>query len=125
MAVTFSLPTVLARLADGQATIKATGETLGDVVAEIAGRFPRLAPRLRDEAGGPYPFVTYYLNDEDIRFRNGFATPVSPGDEITVVAAIAGGRRRLPPPPSTAQSKSWPTPRAPAARVAADAIGPG
>jgi len=91
MAVTFSLPTILARLADGQATIKATGETLGDVVAEIAGRYPRLAPRLRDEAGGPYPFVTYYLNDEDIRFRSGFATPVSSGDEITVVAAIAGG----------------------------------
>jgi len=91
MPVTFSLPTVLARLADGQATIKATGETLGDVVAEIASRYPRLAPRLRDEAGGPYPFVTYYLNDEDIRFRSGFATPVSSGDEITVVAAIAGG----------------------------------
>ncbi|MDQ3427808.1 MAG: MoaD/ThiS family protein, partial [Gemmatimonadota bacterium] len=42
-------------------------------------------------SGGPYPFVTYYLNDEDIRFRNGFATPVSEGDEVTVVAAIAGG----------------------------------
>ena len=53
MAVTFSLPTVLARLADGQATIDATGETLGEVVAEIADRFPRLAPRLRDETGGP------------------------------------------------------------------------
>jgi sulfur-carrier protein len=91
MAVTFSLPTVLARLADGQSTIHATGGTLGDVVAEIAGRFPQLAPRLRDAAGGPYPFVTYYLNDEDIRFRNGFATPVAEGDEITVVAAIAGG----------------------------------
>ncbi len=91
MAVTFSLPTVLARLADGQATIEATGDTLGDVVAEIAGRYPRLAPRLRDATGGPYPFVTYYLNDEDIRFRSGFATPVSAGDEITVVAAIAGG----------------------------------
>jgi molybdopterin synthase sulfur carrier subunit len=89
--VTFSLPTVLARLADGQNTIEATGHTLADVVAEIAGRYPRLAPRLRDETGGPYPFVTYYLNDEDIRFRNGFATVVSPGDEITVVAAIAGG----------------------------------
>jgi molybdopterin converting factor small subunit len=35
--------------------------------------------------------VTFYLNDEDIRFRNGFATPVREGDEITVVAAIAGG----------------------------------
>jgi molybdopterin synthase sulfur carrier subunit len=91
MPVTFSLPTVLARLADGHTTIASGGATLGDVVAEIAGRFPRLAPRLRDEAGGPYPFVTYYLNDEDIRFRDGFATPVAEGDEITVVAAIAGG----------------------------------
>ena len=91
MAVTFSLPTVLARLADGRATIEASGPTLGDVVAEIADRFPRLAPRLRDEQGGPYPFGTYDLNDEDIRFRSGFATPVNSGDEITVVAAIAGG----------------------------------
>ena len=91
MAVTFSLPTVLARLADGQSTIEASGTTLGDVVAQIADRFPRLAPRLRDDNGGPYPFVTYYLNDEDIRVRGGFSAPVSEGDEITVVAAIAGG----------------------------------
>lgn len=91
MAVTFSLPTVLAKLADGQSSIAANGATLGEVVTEIAGRFPRLAPRLRDASGGPYPFVTFYLNDEDIRFRQGFATPVREGDEITVVAAIAGG----------------------------------
>jgi sulfur-carrier protein len=91
MSVTFSLPTVLARLADGQSTIHAAGTTLGEVVAGIADRFPRLAPRLRDDSGGPYPFVTFYLNDEDIRFRQGFATPVREGDEITVVAAIAGG----------------------------------
>jgi sulfur-carrier protein len=91
MAVTLSLPTVLAKLADGHSNIEATGSTLGDVVADIAGRYPRLAPRLRDEQGGPYPFVTFYLNDEDIRFRSGFSTPVREGDEITVVAAIAGG----------------------------------
>jgi molybdopterin converting factor small subunit len=91
MPITFTLPTVLARLADGSTSIESSGATLGDVVAEIADRFPRLAPRLRDDAGGPYPFVTYYLNDEDIRFRSGFATPVREGDEITVVAAIAGG----------------------------------
>jgi molybdopterin converting factor small subunit len=82
---------VLARLADGHSNLECDGATLGEVVADVADRFPRLAPRLRDETGGPYPFVTYYLNDEDIRFRSGFATPVSEGDEITVVAAIAGG----------------------------------
>ena len=32
MAVTFSLPTVLAKLADGQSSIQASGSTLGDVV---------------------------------------------------------------------------------------------
>ena len=91
MSVTLSLPTILARLTDGQATLEANGATLGEVVARIAERFPRLAPRLQDEQGGPYPFVAFYLNDEDARFRGGFGAPVSDGDEITVVAAISGG----------------------------------
>jgi len=88
--VTLLLPTVLAKLADGQ-EIEAQGETVGEVIADVATRFPALAPRLRDEAGNPYPFVTFYLNDEDIRFNGGFAARVADGDEVTVVPAIAGG----------------------------------
>jgi sulfur-carrier protein len=91
MAVTFSLPTILARLADGNATLEASGTTLGQVVAGVAERFPQLGPRLQDEGGGPYPFVAFYLNDEDARFRGGFEAPVNDGDEITVIAAISGG----------------------------------
>ena len=90
MSVTLVLPTVLAKLADDQ-EIEAGGETVGDVIAQVATRFPALAPRLRDESGNPYPYVTFYLNDEDIRFTGGFQTPVSDGDELTVVPAIAGG----------------------------------
>lgn len=55
------------------------------------GRFPELAPRLRDADGRPYAFVTFYLNDEDIRFVGGFDAVVADGDEITIVPAIAGG----------------------------------
>jgi sulfur-carrier protein len=91
MAVTLSLPTILARLADGQVRLQTSGSTLGEVVAGVAERFPQLAPRLQDESGGPYPFVAFYLNDEDARFRGGFEAPVSDGDEITVIAAISGG----------------------------------
>ena len=90
MTVTLLLPTVLAKLADGQ-ELEASGATVGEVIAEVAGRFPALAPRLRDDAGNPYPFVTFYLNDEDIRFLGGFSTAVKDGDEVTVVPAIAGG----------------------------------
>jgi sulfur-carrier protein len=95
MSVTLTLPAVLARLADGRSTldteIAGGGATLADVVANVGARYPALAPRLRDESGQPYPFVTFYLNDEDIRFHGGFAAPVADGDEVTIVPAIAGG----------------------------------
>ena len=90
MPVTLHLPAVLAKLAD-QRAVEGRGETVGDVVRDVASRFPALAPRLRDEAGKPYPFVTFYLNDEDIRFHGGFDATVADGDELTVVPAIAGG----------------------------------
>jgi len=90
MSITLYLPTVLAKLADAP-VVEARGTTVGEAVAEVATRFPNLAPRLRDAHGRPYPFVTFYLNDEDIRFQGGFDAPVSDGDELTVVPAIAGG----------------------------------
>jgi sulfur-carrier protein len=90
MAVTLHLPAVLAKLAEGS-PVQAVGATVGEVVGDVAARYPSLAPRLRDASGAPYAFVTFYLNDEDIRFRGGFAAPVRDGDELTVVPAIAGG----------------------------------
>ena len=90
MPVTLHLPTVLAKLAD-DSTVEVRGATVGEAVADAAERFPRLAPRLRDEEGNPYPFVTFYLNDEDIRFNGGFGATLRDGDELTVVPAIAGG----------------------------------
>lgn len=91
MSVTLALPAVLTRLADGARCIESHGATVGDVVEEVAHRFPQLAPRLRDEQGQPYAFVTIYLNDEDIRLKGGFGAPVRDGDELVVVPAIAGG----------------------------------
>ena len=88
---TISLPSVLTPLAGGQHTIAATGTTVGEAVDDISRRFPSLAPRLRDEHGAPYPFVTIYLNDDDIRFIGGFGAPVKPTDELSVVPAVAGG----------------------------------
>ena len=90
MPVTIHLPQVLARLADDR-PIQVRGDTVGEVVADAIIQYPRLAPRLRDDAGNPYAFVIFYLNDEDIRFRGGFDAPVRDGDELTVLPAIAGG----------------------------------
>jgi molybdopterin converting factor small subunit len=91
MPITITLPNVLSKLADGQRSLEATGPTLGDAVEQVSRRFPALRPRLTDDAGKPYPFVTYYLNDEDARFVGGFAATVRDGDEVTIVPAVAGG----------------------------------
>jgi sulfur-carrier protein len=91
MAITINLPNVLAKLAEGKRTLEADGATLGAAVQDVAGRYPALRGRLTDDAGNPYPFVTYYLNDEDIRFAGGFAATIRDGDEVTIVPAVAGG----------------------------------
>ncbi len=91
MPVTLRLPAVLAKAAGGQNVHQATGATVGDVVGDVAGRYPEVGARLRDRHGEPYPYVIFYLDDEDIRFKSGFQTPVADGAEIVVVPAIAGG----------------------------------
>lgn len=91
MSVLLHLPAVLARHSGGQRTIATTGTTVGEAVADASARFPALRSRLVDNAGSPYPFVTYYLNDEDIRLHGGFSTPVSDGDDVIIVPAVAGG----------------------------------
>jgi sulfur-carrier protein len=91
MAITLRLPTVLAKAAGGQTVHQAKGATVGDVVADLSAKYPELGTRLRDAKGEPYPYVIFYLDDEDIRFQNGFKTPVPDGAEIVVVPAIAGG----------------------------------
>lgn len=91
MPITIQLPGVLAPLAGGLRSIDAAGATVGQAVADIAARYPELGPRLTDGHGNPYAFVTFYLNDEDIRFVGGFSAAVRDGDELTVVPAIAGG----------------------------------
>ncbi|HEX6314166.1 MAG TPA: MoaD/ThiS family protein [Gemmatimonadaceae bacterium] len=86
-----NLPSVLTPFTGGEHTLPAIGSTVGEALDDVVRRFPALSPRLRDERGEPYPFVTIYLNDEDIRFTGGFDTPVQNTDELSIVPAVAGG----------------------------------
>jgi sulfur-carrier protein len=91
MSIQINIPNVLAALADGQRNMEAQGGTLGEAVADVAARYPKLAPRLRDDHGNPYKFVVFYVNDEDSRFHGGFEAKLEDGDEVTIVPAISGG----------------------------------
>ncbi len=91
MAVAVRIPTVLRPMAGGQATVEASGTTLGEVIADLESRYPGLADRLRDGAGDLHAFVNVFVGDEDARYLDGLATPVPDGTEVSIIPAVAGG----------------------------------
>lgn len=90
MAIEVRIPTILRNYTDGAKSVQGMGGTLAEVLGDLDGRHPGLRERLIDD-GGLRRFVNVYLNDEDVRFLGGLQTPVSDGDTLTVLPAVAGG----------------------------------
>ena len=69
----------------------ADGATVGEVFAELTGRYPGLTDQLVDGEGGLHKFVNVYRNDDDIRYLDQLDTKVADGDTISILPAVAGG----------------------------------
>jgi molybdopterin synthase sulfur carrier subunit len=91
MAVRIKLPTQLRDAAGNQAETEVEGTTVGEVLDALYAQHGELRTRLADGGGGLRRFVNVYLGGEDIRFLEGLDTPVSDGDELTILPAVAGG----------------------------------
>jgi len=91
MSVTVSIPTPLRPFTGGQDTIELAGETVGQVLDALVGTYTGLQRHLMQEDGRLRTFVNLYLNETDIRHLSSTATPVRPGDVLTIVPSIAGG----------------------------------
>jgi MoaD family protein len=91
MAVTVKLPTQLRAAAGGAAEASADGSTVGEVLEALYAQHGDLRERISGDDGELRRFVNVYLRGEDIRFLEGLATPVSDGDEVTILPAVAGG----------------------------------
>jgi molybdopterin converting factor small subunit len=87
------IPTPLRQFADKHDTIDLPGTTAGEVLAALTARFPNMKQHLYNDEGKLRSFVNVYLNDEDIRYLNKDATPVTDTDTLSIVPSIAGGRR--------------------------------
>lgn len=96
MSVTVRIPTPLQKLTNQQAEVQVEATTIAGVIDALEAKHGGLKERLCDETGKLRRFVNLYLNDEDIRFQQGEATPVNDGDEVAIVPAIAGGSCRRP-----------------------------
>jgi sulfur-carrier protein len=91
MSVQVRIPPVLRTHTAGERLVDAGGTTVGDVLQALGTRYPGLATAIYDEAGSLRPFLNVYVNGEDVRYLSQSNTPVSDGDTIALLPALAGG----------------------------------
>lgn len=91
MAVMIRVPTALRKLTGGAESISVDGSTVGAALEAVKADHPELAAQILDDGGNVRRFVNLFANDEDIRFLDDLDTSLSPGDELSIVPAIAGG----------------------------------
>jgi len=89
--VSVRIPTILRSYTDGVSEVKATGGTLGEVIADLENQFTGIAARVLDDTGKLRRFVNIYVGDEDVRFTDGLDTPTPEGVQISIIPAVAGG----------------------------------
>lgn len=88
MAIAIELHGILAELA-GTHSLTTEAASPTTAIADLARRFPALAPHLCDARGRPPSFVRVYLNGADVAMPD--ETPLRSGDALVVIAAVAGG----------------------------------
>lgn len=91
MPVKVRIPTPLRSLTNGEEEVTVEGKSIQEVIDNLETNFSGFKARLCDENGQIRRFINFYLNDEDIRFKENQETAVNDGDQISIVPAIAGG----------------------------------
>jgi adenylyltransferase/sulfurtransferase len=85
------IPTPLRAYTATQSSVDAAGGTIGEALADLTARFGDLRQHLFTPQGALRSFVNVYVNDEDIRYLQREATPLRPGDVVSIVPSVAGG----------------------------------
>ncbi|MPZ15735.1 MAG: MoaD family protein [Chloroflexi bacterium] len=91
MSVEVRVPAVLRKHTGGTGVVHSDGTTVGAVIEDLDHRYPGIKNELLTEAGQVRQFVNIYVNDEDIRYLDRLSTPVSTGDQLAILPAVAGG----------------------------------
>jgi molybdopterin converting factor small subunit len=77
----------------GEKEVSASGDSVGDVLNDLATAHPATQSQLFSAEGELNRYVNVYLNDEDVRVLDGLATTVGEGDTLVILPAMAGGAR--------------------------------
>lgn len=89
--ITVLIPTPLQKFTNNQSSLLCHASDVSSLIDSLDSSFPGLKSRLCDDNGNLRRFLNLYVNSEDIRFLDGLSTPLNPGDNVSIVPAVAGG----------------------------------
>jgi sulfur-carrier protein len=85
------IPPVLRPSVSGMSQVEVEGETVGEVLRSLADQYPDTSDQLLSSEGELNRYVNVYVNDEDVRVRDGLETDVRAADTVVILPAMAGG----------------------------------
>ncbi|MCL8025604.1 MoaD/ThiS family protein [Nocardioides bruguierae] len=94
MAIEVRIPTILRTYTGGEKAVTGEGASLSALIDDLEAKYTGIKDRLVEEKGGEIVlrrFVNVYVNDEDVRFLGSLEAPLSDGDAVVVLPAVAGG----------------------------------
>jgi molybdopterin converting factor small subunit len=88
---TVRIPPTLRTSTGGAKQVEVPGSTVREVVTGLVAAYPALEAQLLAEDGDLNRFVNAFLNDTDVRHLDALDTPVTDGDTLVLLPAMAGG----------------------------------
>jgi len=92
MAVTVYIPTPFRRATSNRDRVEVKSGDVGNALDELEAAYSGLRGLVRNEQGEIHRHIAIYVNSEAIDALQGLATPLSDGDEVAIIPALAGGR---------------------------------
>lgn len=90
MSVEVRVTANLQKLVGGKRAVEGEGASVREILDDLERRYPGFKDVIISN-GEIHRFVNIYLNDEDIRFLEQLDTPLSDGDTLSILPALAGG----------------------------------
>ncbi len=94
MQVVFNIPGPLREFTENQRAVRVEvqpGANLLQALQALFQEYPGLHDRVLTEAGEARRHVNLFVDNENVRYTGGLATPVPAGAEVSIVPAISGG----------------------------------
>lgn len=91
MSIRVEIPHAISRYSDEETQVSLEGSTVGEVLAALWERFPKLKTRVLNREGNLHAYLLLFRNDQKLPRANIGDQPLTEGDRLEIVALAEGG----------------------------------